>query len=424
MAAKSEQAIARARARAKAWREANPERAAAWGKQYREAHAEKIDARRQAWRDANRERIARERKAAREADPEHYRDAQRRKRERRRSREVRRLTHNAHSRLMREQDPEAARQRSRRFREEHPEKVREYQRRYRQRHPERARQSQAAAGQRYRDANAEAIRERQRSAAAEQRRHQPEAYREWYERNLEEQRARGREASRLRSRLKKAGLPSRTIRRVYATDRRANDAAADDYFRRERSVEELAVIATELEQRGHLHLPRAVRELRRDLMHGPLPAAYYLQRSVESREGQEGSAAFTSQRYLTALKRMRNRELEKLRHEHEQQLQAIRTQRPQIYEHVRVRRRALLREEIQMDSTARVARGLEPYDVDAELHARLEKEVIPIVNAKLAEAKETTLRRVDEIRARYGRVVDPAAPHQLPGSPSTGPGLR
>ncbi|WP_193597873.1 MULTISPECIES: hypothetical protein [Microbacterium] len=425
MAAKSEEAIARARARAKAWREANPERVAAWGKQYREAHSEKIDEQRRAWRDGNREQIASQRKAAREANPERDRETQRRARERRRSRELRRLAHNAHSRLMRERDPEAARERSRRFREEHPDKVREYQRRYRERHPERARQNQAMAAQRHRDANAEAIRERQRSAAAERRQQRPDAYRQWYERNLEEQRARGREASRLRSRLKKAGLPPRNIHRAYAADRRANDAAADRYFRRERSVEELAVIATELEQRGNLRLPRSVRELRRDLMDGPLPAAYYLQQSVENRDPRDESGDFTSQRYLTALKRMRNRELEALREQHEQGLQNIHAQRPQIYEHLQLRRRAALREEIQMDSIARVARGLKPYDIDHELRVRLDKEVTPVVNAKLTEVKEHTLQRVDEILARYGEVSDPAAPYRAPGAtPTSGPGLR
>ncbi len=185
------------------------------------------------------------------------------------------------------------------------------------------------------------------------------------------------------------------------------------------------MIATELEQRGNLRLPRSVRELRRDLMDGPLPAAYYLQQSVENRDPRDESGDFTSQRYLTALKRMRNRELEALREQHEQGLQNIHAQRPQIYEHLQLRRRAALREEIQMDSIARVARGLKPYDIDHELRVRLDKEVTPVVNAKLTEVKEHTLQRVDEILARYGEVSDPAAPYRAPGAtPTSGPGLR
>ncbi|MEJ1922229.1 hypothetical protein [Microbacterium sp. KHB019] len=390
-------------------------------KQYREANRERIAA----WRDANKERIARERKAARLADPEGTRAAERAQRERKRTRDAQRLKHNTYTRHVRNRDPEAARERSRRFRQENPDKVREYQRRYKERHPERARQSQAAAAQRYRDANAEAIRERQRLIAAEHRRERPDAYREWYERNLEAQRARGRQASRLRSRLKKAGLPPRTVRRVYASDRRTNEAAADEYFARERSVEELAVISTEYERRSALDLPREVRALRVQLLDGKLPAAVYLQRSVDSRDPESDAVEFTTKQYATALRRMRDRELEQLRKVHEQRVENVRASRPQIFEHHFYRRRAEMRDEIMMDSAARVQRGLEPYDLDAEMRRRVEEEVIPIVNAKLAAAKEAALGRVDEILARYGRDVDPAAPFQPPGSPpSSGPGLN
>ncbi|MCK3769394.1 hypothetical protein MZK47_06915 [Microbacterium aerolatum] len=420
MAAKSEEAIARARARAKAWARAHPDSVAAYGKQYREANRAKLDA----WREANRERIARERKTRREADPESAHDAERRARERARARDVRRLQHNAYTRRMRAENPEAARARSRRFREEHPEKVREYQRRYRERHPERARHNQAMAAQRHRDANAEAIRERQRAAAVERRRERPDAYREWYERNLEEQRARGREASRLRSRLKKAGLPPRNIHRVFAAARRGNDAAADTHFRRPRTVEELAVIATELEQVSAVHLPQAVRTLRRELLDGALPPGVYLQRSTENAEPVPGTPRFGSKQYVAALKQLRERELHRLRQDHEQRVENILAARPQIYQQHLYRRRAVLRDEIQMDSIARVARGLPPYDLDEELRVRVDREVTPIVHDRLADTKETTLQRIDEIVRRYRVSDDVAAPYQPPASqPSSAFGL-
>lgn len=420
MAAKSEEAIAKARARAKAWRQANPE----WETAYRDANSERSKEVRRARYAADRDKIAAERKAKRDADPEAAREADRRMRARKRVREIQRLKHNEHNRLMRERDPEAARARSRRFREEHPDKVREYQRRYRQRHPERAKENQAAAAQRHRDANAEAIRERQRLLAAAHRRDHPDAYRQWYQRNLEAQRERGRQASRLRNRLKKAGLPPRTIRRVYADERRANDTAADEYFARPRSVEELAVIATELDLRSALQLPKAVRTLRRQLLDGPLTAAEYLQRSADRHGPDSEGGTFRSQRYLEALHRMKKRELTALRMRHEQRLQNIRDQRPQIYEQHYLRRRAELRDEIRMDSAARGTQGLAPYDLDVEMRKRVNDEVDPIMNAKLADAKEQTLHRVDEILARYRTVVDPAAPYRGPAPDSGGLGLR
>lgn len=397
----SDDAKARAREQAAAWRKAHPELVAKY-----------------------RQRFIESRRAKRNADPEAARAEDRRLLARRRAREIRRLKHNEHSRLVRSRDPEAARQRSRRFREEHPEKVREYQRRYRERHPERAKANQAAGAQRYRDRNAEVVRERQRALAAAHRRKHPDAYREWYERNLEEQRARGREASRLRSRLKKAGLPPRTIRRIYAEERRANDAAADKYFTTPRSVEELAVIATESVHSRALELPQAVRSLRRELLDGPLPAAEYLQRSVDRDEHGAEDGAFRSKRYLDALHRMKKRELTALQIQHEQELQNIRDQRPQIYEQHYLRRRAQLRDEIRMDSAARVLRGLEPYDLDAEMRKRVAEEAESLVNERLADAKEQTLHRVDEILDRYRPIVDPAAPYQGPSGPgASGPGL-
>jgi len=77
-----------------------------------------------------------------------------------------------------------------------------------------------------------------------------------------------------------------------------------------------------------------------------------------------------------------------------------------------------------MDSAARVLRGLEPYDLDAEMRKRVAEEAEPIVNARLTDAKEQTLHRVDEILDRYRPIVDLAAPHQGPSGPgASGPGL-
>lgn len=398
---------------------------AEYHKQYAEANREKIRAYQAAYREANRERISRERKEDRAADPEGALAAERAMRERKRARDARRLAHNAYTRQVRDKDPEAARERSRRFRQEHPDKIREYQRRYKERHPERARQNQAATAQRHRDAHADEIRERQRLLAAKRRREHPEWYQEWYQRNIETQRARGRDAARLRARLKKAGLPPRSIHRIYTSDVRANDAAADNYFTRERSVEELAVIAIESERRSALHIPRAVRTLRNEMLDGPLPAAEHLRDSIDNRVRKPGEVELTSKRYLIAMRHLRDRELEQLRAAHVRTVQSIRDSRPQIYEHHYYRRVAELRVEIKMDSIARVARGLEPYDPKEEFRRRIEAEVTPIVNAKLAAAKEATLERIDHVLARYRRDIDPAAPYQPPGSPpSSELGLR
>lgn len=127
-------------------------------------------------------------------------------------------------------DPERERQRHRRYREQHPERVREYRRRFRERHPERAAEQARRGTQRWHDRNAEREREKGRAAAAARRQDDPEQFKRWYAANLERERERGREASRLRSRLKKLGLPPRRIQRVYADQRRANTAAAEAFF--------------------------------------------------------------------------------------------------------------------------------------------------------------------------------------------------
>jgi hypothetical protein len=190
---------------------------------YRE-NRERLLAQTRAWKAANPDRV-------RQHKREHYRRVQARKKMAELRRERGRAWYAEH----REQE----RERARTFRREHPEKVREYQARFRERHPERAAEQARRATEKWRDTNASQVRQTQRAAAEQRRANDPDAFRRWYQANLEKQRERGREASRLRSRLKKLGLPPRRVQRVYAEGRRANDRASDAFFTRRRDAEEL-----------------------------------------------------------------------------------------------------------------------------------------------------------------------------------------
>jgi len=207
---------------------------------------ERLREQRRRWRENNPERLQASRAKWWAENPERRRElnrlSMRRAAQRRKALEARRAAGRRWYADHREQE----RARARAFRRDHPDKVREYQRRYKERHPERAAENARRSTQQHRDRHAEAYRERNRQAAAERRRKFPDEQRLRYQQDIERQRKRGREASRLRSRLKKLGLPPRKIQKVYTDERRRNDAAAQEFFSRRRSAAEVRATRKEL----------------------------------------------------------------------------------------------------------------------------------------------------------------------------------
>ncbi|MBN8424404.1 hypothetical protein JF531_07700 [Microbacterium esteraromaticum] len=375
----------------RSWNQENPEAVAESRRRYREEHAERLAAEHRAWRERNLER-------SRELN----RESAQRQAHRRRLR----LKKNAHGREWYAENREAERERARRFRAEHPDKVREYQRRYKERHPERARRSSREAAQRHRDANADEIRARERVAAADRRKQHPNAHREWYERNLERQRARSRDAARLRRRLKKLGLPPSRIHRLFAEERRAHDAAAEEYFVRRRSVDERGAIAAEAVDARALDVPKVVAKRRRVVLR---------ERSTPRRVARDEQATdYNEDLPVEVVRWRRARDLQALRETHEALVEKIRAERPQILAHHRERNEARLREEVRLDSIARTVRGLSPYEVDREVEIRVNDEVTAIVNQQLRAARHRTIARAADIAVRRDR--DEAAPHRVPGT--------
>ncbi|WP_341946398.1 hypothetical protein [Microbacterium sp. LWH11-1.2] len=383
------------------WREANAEHLRDYRRRYREKNSEYLAERARAWREANLERAR-----------QHNRDSERRRSARLRQQQAR----NARAR---ERYPEIRDQqieRGRRFRREHPDKVCEYQRRYKERHPERHRANAAATAQRYRDAHADEIRERQRLAAAERRRANPDAYKEQYARNIEKQRERGRNASRRRARLKALGLPPRHVHRTYAADKRAHTADADEFFRRQRSLDIRSAITLEASHPDALAVPDRVDTRRRQLLRGSpsIPAIERVRRTVREPEYRQRLQDWQDVRRAETLRARRARDLQRVRESHEAARQKILDSRPAIYEGHRRRRQAKVREEVRMDSIARAQRGLPPYDLDRETQERLDAEVAETLRTRLGEVRDRTLRRVDGVLDKYDR----AAPH------GTSPGVR
>lgn len=381
------------------WRQAHPEAAAEGRRRYREAHAEELAAAHRAWRERNIER-------SRELN----RESAKRQTQRRRQRQKK----NAHAREWYAENREIALERGRRFREEHPDKIREYQRRYKERHPERARRIGREGAQRHRDANADAIRERQRVAAAVQRKEKPNAHKEWYEKNLERQRARSRETARLGRRLKKLGLPPSRVHKLYAEQRRAQDAAADEYFARRRSVAERGAIAAETVDGFGLNIPKAVARSRR----------VALRDQVMPLEQDPRAWRVSGDLPPEVIEWRRARDLQALKESHDRFVEKIRAERPQILEHHRQRNEARLREEIRLDSIARELRGLPPHDLEQEMQARVDEEVSVIVDQRVRAMRHRTIARAADIVRRRDTDHDAAAPHQVPGSSAdTGKGM-
>ena len=273
---------------------------------------------------------------------------------------------------------EQQRARARQFRQEHPEKVREYQARFRERHPERAAEQGRRATQKWRDSRAEVVREKERATAAERRRDDPDAFKRWYQANLEQQRERGREAARLRSRLKKLGLPPRRIQRVYANDRRANDRAGEEFFARERAADEVARLRREGEYRRPTAAQLAVIQARQRVM-------------------SQSELRIAGQQLQDRLRAAKAREL-------------ARAFFPQVHAYVANTHGGRIRRQVEQDSIARQVRGVEPYDVEEELQRRVRREAGQrVVTVAKRSVDEDQMRRL--VNASF-----PASPRRRAGS--------
>lgn len=115
---------------------------------------------------------------------------------------------------------------------------RERQRRYLDQHPERRAQTERESRDRWALANPEAARERSRRQSQRAMEQDPERLRRWQADNAERENAKAREQSRRRARLKQLKLPRRAVHRSYAAEKRANAAAAEAFFQRQRSGSE------------------------------------------------------------------------------------------------------------------------------------------------------------------------------------------
>lgn len=339
------------------------------------------------WREANRAYRAQKKREWNEANPARRRELNRLSMRRQAERARRKKVKNAKARIWYAENREQARARSAAFRQEHPEKVRQYQRTYKERHPERYRANAAEARRRYVDKNAETVRGKGRFAAARHREANPEALRERYNNNLEAERARSREGARRRRRLEKLGLPPRRIQRVYAGDRRANTAAANEFFGRERSVKERGRIAAELPYEAS-NIPASVERARRAYFNAPDPMPE------------------VSPRMLA---------LNRLKVQVDRQTQDVLQGRPKLLDTHRHRHEARLREEIRMDSIARQLRGRPPLEAGTELERRLVAEVDTDIKRRLHAIRTTATERAQRIIGDERQ--RPAEPHHFAAHP-------
>lgn len=339
------------------------------------------------WREANREYRAQKKREWNEANPDRRRELNRLYMRRQAERARRRKAKNAKARAWYAENREQAQARSATFRQEHPEKVRQYQRTYKERHPERCRANAAEATRRYVGKNAEMVREKGRLAAARRREANPEALRERYNNNLEAERTRSREGARRRRRLEKLGLPPRRIQRVFAGDRRANAAAADEFFARERTVKERGRIAADLPYEAS-NIPASVKQARRAYFNAPDPMPE------------------VSPRMLA---------LNRLKVQMDRQAQEVLQERPKLLDAHRHRHEARLREEIRMDSIARQLRGRPPLEAGTELERRLVAEVDTDIKRRLHAIRSAATERAQRIIGDERR--RPAEPHHFGAQP-------
>ena len=232
------------------------------------------------------------------------------------------------------------------------------------------------ASQAWRDRNASEQREKNRVAAAGKRAADPDKFRSWYQANLERERARSRDAARLRARLKALGLPPRKITRVYASDRRANDAAADKFFSQRRTAAHLAAV------RQQPFPGQEPRTTAREKMK-PAPQA-------ELADWVRRSALARAARSPQERREMLHTYLQK--------------------------HGARLRDEVTLDSRARVARGAAPLDVKKEMSSRAAAELSAAESARLT-------RVVNRALASYGLPASAAVQGKRPATPAHQPPL-
>lgn len=277
------------------------------------------------WRENNPE-LARElQRRWRDKDREHYRKLARESAARSRSKQV--AAERKKERARERAATPAEKERLKTFRERHPERVREYKERWRAKNPEHARKVSREAGTRSRDKHADEIRERQRKAAARNRRTNSEAHKQYYAENKERLAEYAREAGRVRRRLLALGLPPKSVHKSYANEKRANAAAATEFFTQRRSPMQLKEL-----------------KIREAPKLGERPAVAVLQAreraetARRSREFAEGPS-----RVSHAIKMRLG--LEDLRKE--------------------------LTRDVQLDSRARELTGREPYEVGVEVRRRI-----------------------------------------------------
>ncbi|WP_448255961.1 hypothetical protein [Microbacterium aurum] len=282
------------------------------------------------------------------------RDSMRRARLARRKVEARRERGRAWYREHRDQE----RERARRFRAEHPDKIHQYQQRFRERHPDRVTEQSRRASMRWRDKDAEAVRARQREEAARRREADPNIHRRYYHENLEQQRARSRDGARRRRRLQQLGLPPRRIHRVFANEKRVNEAAADTFFSQRRTAQQKRDLLLERDAPPHARLARA--DGRRRARAGEPPS-----------EPIDLASA-------TAIDMERQIWMRVL---------------PDIVTDFLRRNRNRIQEEVRMDSIARQQMGKPPYDLTVELARRLRVEVFMDALKRLVPDGDSERRR-------------------------------
>lgn len=319
------------RRRNRAWRAAHPDLSRAYNRQWRENNPDKVAESRRAWRAANLDR-------SRELNRESMRRQSARKKKLREKRAKGRAWYAEHR--------DEQRERARRFREQNPERIREYQRRWREKDLDHAREVNRRGNQAYKDRHGEEVRARGRRAAAARRERDPDTFKKWYEENLEAQRARGREASKQRSRLKQLGLPPRKIQRVYAEQKRANARAADEFFAQRRTKDEVRHAADP--KAGALQRTRTF-----DLV----------EQNLEERRAEDS--------FLLRL--------------------------PALISTHRARYGERIRGDVTLDSAARVAAGKPPYDIDQETGNRLLREIVareaPLLNPERIAQLSSVMRK-------------------------------
>lgn len=325
----------RERERKRRWHVENPDRSREIKRRWDAENPEKRAASARAWRQKNPEKVKENADRWRLENLERYRELNRLSMRRTYARRKAKAQRNKAARERYALNPEPERARLRTFHEQHPERAREYQRRFKERHPERAAEQARRGTQAWRDRNADLVRAKGRAASTQRKIDDPDSFRRFYLANLERERERGRRASQLRSRLKKLGLPPRSVHRVYAEQKRSNAAAADLFFTKRRSVPHRTAIDLERPEN------RA-----------------YLNDAVGGRTPRELLARWDEQ---TARLQARFDVDERL---------------PEILQQNPARQMARIREEVRMDSTARQLRGAPPLEENSEASRRFIRELI------------------------------------------------